>query len=164
VLVCAAGIIITGLFKKVPVFDEFLVGAKDGLHSAVKVAPALVALVASVSMLRASGAIGSAVEIMKPLFAAISIPPEVFPLALMRPISGSGALAVLKDIFSSSGPDSHAGLVASVMMGSSETTFYTIAVYYGSVGIKKLGATVPAALMADITGFIFSVLAVLIFF
>ena len=94
----------------------------------------------------------------------LGFPAEVLPLALLRPISGSGSLAVVEDIFSTCGADSFAGRVASVIMGSTETTFYTVAVYFGAVGIKKTGITIPAALTADICGFVFSALAVRLFF
>ena len=151
VLLTVSGIIVFGLIKKVNVFDAFLDGAKEGMRTAVGIMPALTALTLCVSALRASSA---------PLAEAAHIPPETLPLMLIRPVSGSGALAVLQGIFSSCGPDSAAGNVASVMMGSTETTFYTITVYFGSVGIKKTGCTVPAALTADLTGMIAAALTV----
>lgn len=123
----------------------------------------MVALVTAVSVLRTSGVLDSFAEFLTPYLSKVGFPADVIPLAFMRPISGSGALAVLDDILKTKSPDSFTGRVASVMMGSTETTFYTIAVYYGSVGIKKIGHTVPAALSADITGFIASALFVTLF-
>lgn len=123
----------------------------------------MVALVTAVSVLRTSGVLYSLAEFLTPYLSKVGFPADVIPLAFMRPISGSGALAVLDDILKNKSPDSFTGRVASVMMGSTETTFYTIAVYYGSVGIKKIGHTVPAALSADITGFIASAFFVTLF-
>lgn len=156
-------VIIAGLVKKVPVFDEFLIGAKDGFSSAINIIPAMVALVTAVSVLRSSGVLDAIASFLSPYLLKVGFPSEVLPLAFMRPISGSGALAVLDDILKNHSPDSFVGRVASVMMGSTETTFYTIAIYYGSVGIKRIGQTVPAALSADITGFITSAFFVTLF-
>ncbi len=157
-------IFIYALIKKVPIFDLFIEGANDGIKITFSIIPALVGLVACISMLRSSGTIDMLVSFLSPVSEKISIPPDVLPLALLRPISGSGALAVIKDIFENFGPDTFTGRVASVMMGSTETTFYTIAVYYGSVGIKRTGITLFAALSADITGMIMSALTVSLFF
>lgn len=140
------------LFKKVRVFDVFLNGASNGLRSAVSILPALVGLICAISMLRASGALDFLGTLLSPLLSKIGMPPDVLPLALLKPVSGSGALAMVKDIFDANGPDSFAGKVASVMLGSSETTFYTLAVYYGAVKIKDSRYTVSAAVIADLVG------------
>ena len=140
------------LFKKVRVFDVFLNGASNGLRSAVSILPALVGLICAISMLRASGALDFLETLLSPLLSKIGMPPDVLPLALLKPVSGSGALAMVKDIFDANGPDSFAGKVASVMLGSSETTFYTLAVYYGAVKIKDSRYTVSAAVIADLVG------------
>lgn len=161
--VCIA-IIGTGIIKKVAVFDVFLKGAKGGLECAVKILPPITALVTAVSMIRACGIIDFISVNLSWLLGLLKLPAPVLPLCLLGPISGSGSLAVVSDILNRFGPDSYPGRVASVMMGSTETTFYTVAVYYGSVGIKKTGVTLPAALTADITGFILAALAVRIFF
>ena len=160
VILSVTGIVLFGLIRGVNVFDTFLAGAREGLHAAAAILPALTALTLAVSMIRASGCLEAAGQMLAPLIGAIRIPPETVPLMLIRPVSGSGALAVIRDIFEQSGTDSFAGRVASVMMGSTETTFYTVAVYFGSVGIKKTGYTVPAALTADLTGMIFAALTV----
>jgi spore maturation protein B len=115
-------------------------------------------------MLRASGALDLFVNFLSPLANSLGFPAQVLPLMLLRPISGSGSIAVVDSIFKTCGVDSFAGRVASVMSGSTETTFYAIAVYYGSVGIRKTRHTIPAALSADIVGFIISVLSVNILF
>lgn len=155
-----AGIIIAGLVRRRDVFSLFLSGAKEGVPAALSVLPAMVALTTAVAMLRASGAFALLNTLLSPCCARLGLPPQVLPLALMRPVSGSGSLTLLESILRQCGPDSFAGRAASVMQGSTETTFYTVAVYYGSVGVTRTRHTVPAALCADITGFIMSVLAV----
>ena len=160
VLFTVSGIVIFGLVKKINIFDAFMEGAREGLRTAAGIIPALTALTLCVSTLRASGAVEALGQFAAPLIGMAHIPPETLPLMLIRPISGSGALAVLQGIFSSCGPDSTAGNVASVMMGSTETTFYTIPIYFGSVGIKKTGYVIPAALTADLTGMIIAALTV----
>ena len=145
------------LFKKVNIFDTFLKGASNGLKTSVNILPALVGLICAVSMLRASGALDFLGKMLSPLLSKVSMPNEVLPLALLKSVSGSGALALIKDIFDTQGPDSFAGKVASVMLGSSETTFYTLAVYYGAVKIKNSRHTVPAAIVADIAGIVAAV-------
>lgn len=149
-----------GFVRKVPLFDEFTAGAADGLRSCVKVIPALVALMTSVAMLQASGALDVLTRLLQPLAERIGLPPEVVPMALMRPVSGSGSLAVLENVYRQYGPDSTAGLVASVLQSSTETTFYTIAVYYGSVRIRKTRHTLAAAVTGDVFGIVLSALAV----
>ena len=157
-------ILVFGLLRGVPVFDTFVVGAKEGIQSSISILPSLVGLIMAVTMLNASGALDLFSAFIAPAANAIGLPKQVMPLAILRPISGSGSLAVLTQIFTSNGPDSFVGRVASVMMGSTETTFYAIAVYYGSIGVKKTRHTIPAALSADFTGYLASALAVSLFF
>lgn len=148
------------LNKKIDVFEALTTGAADGLRVIIKILPALVALLTGVYMLRASGALDALCLLCKPLFSVIGIPPETASLIFIRPISGSGALAVGSELIKQYGPDSLIGRTAAVMLGSSETTFYVIAVYFGAVGIKKTRYAIPAALCADLTGFIVASLAV----
>lgn len=157
-------ILVFGAVKKVPVFDTFLVGAREGLRSSVSILPSLVGLLMAVTMLKASGALDLFTGWISPLVSWLGFPPEAVPMALLRPISGSGSTAILTQIFESCGPDSFAGRVASVMAGSTETTFYAIAVYYGAVGIRKLRHTIPAALTADFACTVFAVLTTNLFF
>ena len=147
-------------FKGVDTFNVFLDGAKNGLKSAVDILPSLIILMTAVGMFKASGALNFMTQLLSPLTALLGIPDECTALALIRPVSGSGALAVFKDVLSSCGADSFAGLVASVMMGSTETTFYTLAVYFSCTNVKKTDCTLLASLTADLTGFIMSALAV----
>lgn len=155
-------IIVSGFCGRVKIYDAFMDGAKEGLVTTFKIFPALVGLIVSVGMLRASGTLGIITDILKPITSLFQMPSEVIPLALMRPLSGSGAIAVLTDIFETYGPDSFIGRCASVMMGSTETTFYTIAVYYGSVGINKVRHTIKSALIADFTGMVLAVVFTLL--
>ena len=150
-------ILTSGFLKRVKIFDAFCDGAKSGLVTAVKIFPSLLALVVAVSMLRASGVIDILTRLLSPVLSKTGMPPEVLPLALMRPVSGSGALAVITDIFENYGPDSFIGKCASVMMGSTETTFYTIAVYFGAAGIRKSSDAVKAALVADLVSILTSI-------
>lgn len=153
-------IISCGIIKRKNVFDLFLNGAKEGIGIAFNILPALVGLMMAVAMFKASGAFDIIVSALKPVGCALHFPSEIVPLALMRPISGSGALSVYENMLKTYGPDSFIGHVASVLQGSTETTFYTVAVYYGSVNISKTRHTVPAALSADFVGFVMSVVSV----
>lgn len=157
-------IVLFGLFRKVPVFDSFVLGAKEGFSSTINLLPTLIGLVMSVTMLKASGALDVFSSFLMPFLQKIGIPQQVIPLLLLRPISGSGSLAILNQILSTDSPDSFVGRVASVLMGSTETTFYAIAVYYGAVGIKKTRHTIPAAVSSDIAAFLLSVLVVHLLF
>ena len=143
-------IITLGFIQKVPLFDCFLSGAKDGLGTALRILPSLVGLLAAVSMLKASGALDLLSYALAPLGRLVLLPKEVIPLALLRPVSGSGGLALMENVFKHHGPDSVAGKAASILAGATETTFYTITVYYGSVGIKKMRQSIPAALAGDL--------------
>lgn len=145
-----------GLFKGIKVFDCFLTGVRKGLDSAINLLPALTALVMGVTMLRESGALSVITKLLEPIADISGIPADVLPLAVLSPISGSGSLTMYEQILKNLGPDSFEGRVASIIMGSTETTFYAVTVYYGSVGIKKNGCTVPASLLADITSFVVS--------
>lgn len=156
--------VLFGVIRRVPVFDTFVEGAKEGLASCFSILPTLVGLIMAVTMLSASGALDLFAAFLEPVARLLGVPANVMPLALIKPISGSGATALLTQIFETSGPDSFAGRVASVMSGSTETTFYCIAVYYGSVQIKKTRHTIPAALTADLTAFLVAALAVRLFF
>ena len=157
-------ILINGLMKKAPLFDQFIEGAKNGLSTSVKILPSLVGLIVAVSMLRASGFFEVACNLLAPFLEKVGFPPELVPMALIRPVSGSAALATVQDIITTYNPDSFIGRCAAVMMGSSETTFYTLAIYFGSVGITKSRYTVKSALLADLTGIVLSVVFVKILF
>lgn len=146
--------------RGVDVYAALTSGAAEGLNVLLRILPSLVALLSAVCMLRASGALEALSALLAPLLSALGIPSEVAPLLFIRPVSGSGALAVGTEIMSEAGVDTYVGRVAAVMLGSSETTFYTIAVYYGAAGITKTRYTIPAALCADAVMFLASAWAV----
>ena len=148
------------LGKRVDVYTALTRGAEEGLNVLVHILPSLIALLTAVYMFRASGAMEYLGALLAPALERVGIPPEVAPLLFIRPISGSGALAVGSELMATYGPDSYIGRVAAVMLGSSETTFYTIAVYFGSVGIVKTRYTIPASLCADAVMFLTSAAAV----
>lgn len=151
IIMCGVGLY--GLVRDVDVFSALVDGAGDGLKTVVKIFPALVALLSAVYMLRASGALDALTALCEPLFSALGIPSEAAPLVFLRPVSGSGALAVGSELISSYGADSIIGRTAAVMLGSTETTFYVIAVYFGATGIRKSRHAIPSALCADFVGF-----------
>ena len=152
--VLLATVAVYGMGKKVDVYSALTHGAEEGLSVLLRIIPALVGLLTAVSMLRASGALDWFSALCAPILDRLGLPAETMPLMLIRPVSGSGALAVASNILMTHGPDSYEGRVAAVMLGSTETTFYTIGVYFGAAGIKKTKYTLPAALIADLTGFI----------
>lgn len=149
-----AGAALYALGRRVDVFSALTTGAGEGLSVILRILPPLVALLTAVYMLRASGALTLLTQALTPVLTRIGIPPETVSLLLIRPVSGSGALAVGSEIMQTYGPDSTIGRTAAVMLGSTETTFYTIAVYYGAAGIRRTRHTIPAALAADVTGFL----------
>ena len=155
-----SGAALWGTRRRVDVYDALVTGGKSGLQVAVSILPALAALLTAVYMLRASGALDALTALLAPALTVLGVPPETAPLLVIRPLSGSGALAAGGDIMRQYGPDSYIGRVAAVMLGSSETTFYTIAVYFGSVGIVKTRYTIPASLCADAVMFLTSAAAV----
>lgn len=147
-------IAVFALAKKQDVYSALLDGGLDGLKLLLSIAPALVVLLTAVYMLRASGAIDLLTRLLAPVSRVFGIPAETLPLVLLRPFSGSAALAVGADLMAVYGVDSPIGRTAAVMLGSTETTFYTISVYFGAAGVKKTRYAIPAALIADLTGFV----------
>lgn len=138
--------------RKVQVYESFIEGAKEGFWIGVKIIPYLVAILVAIGMFRASGAMDLLVSLLRPLTSLVGFPPEALPVALLRPLSGSGTLGLISDVFTSFGPDGFIGRLVSVMEGSTETTFYVLAIYFGSVAIRKTRHALPAALLGDLTG------------
>lgn len=138
------------MIRGVKVFDVFVDGAKEGFDVAIKIIPFLVGLLVAIGMFRASGAMDLLTNALKPVMAATGFPAELVPLAILRTLTGSGSLAFTTDLIKTHGPDSLIGRMAAVMYGSSETTFYVIAVYFGAVSVKRTRHAVPAALIGDI--------------
>lgn len=151
-------IIVYGLVEKNKVFDTFLEGAKEGIEIVVKLFPTLIGIFLAVGALRSSGIIDLIVKFLEPFLNLLKIPPQIMPLAMLRPISGSASMAIATDIMKQYGVDSFIGLIASTIMGSTETTFYTIAIYTSIVGIKKIRFVLVAALIADVVGMLTSVI------
>ena len=150
-------IIVYGLIEKNKVFDTFLAGAKEGIEIVVKLFPTLLGIFLAIGALRKSGIIDLFVKLIEPVLNILKIPPQIMPLAILRPISGSASMAIATDIMKQHGVDSFIGLVTSTIMGSTETTFYTIAIYTSIVGIKKIRFVIAAALIADVVGMLTSV-------
>jgi spore maturation protein B len=153
-----------GIVKKVKVYEVFVEGAKDGFNVAVKIIPFLVAMLIAIGIFRASGAMDILTTLLAPVTNLIGMPPETLPMALMRPLSGSGSLGIMTELMKVHGADSFIGVLASTMYGSSETTFYVLAVYFGAVGIKNTRHALPAGLIADVFGMLGAVLICRIFF
>ena len=155
---------VCGLARKQDVFSLMTAGAADGLRTLLRIAPNLIVLLTAIRMLRASGALDAFAACFAPVFQFFGIPAELAPLMLIRPFSGSAALAVGAELIAAHGADSLVGRTAAVMLGSTETTFYAISVYFGAAAIKDTRHTIPAALLADLTGFFLSALTVRLFF
>lgn len=152
-------ILAAAVLKRVKAYDLFVDGAKEGIETVIRIMPSLVGLLVAVGVFKASGAMDILIYILRPIIDLLGMPPQVAPLALLRPISGSASLAFVTEIIKAFGPDTFEGRVAAVMMGSTETIFYTLAVYYGAVGIKNIRYTLIAAIMADIISVIASLWA-----
>ena len=150
-------IVVAGAVRKVKIYETFVEGAKEGFAIGVKIIPYLVAMLVAIGIFRAGGAMDMLTMLLSPVTNLIGMPAETLPMALMRPLSGSGALGVMSEIFKAHGPDSVIGRMVSVMMGSGETTFYVLAVYFGSVGVTRSRQAVPAGIIADIVSIVLSV-------
>lgn len=146
------------IYKKVPVYETFISGAKEGFKVGIMIIPYLVAILVAIGMFRASGAIDMLTQLVAPILNKISMPSELLPLAIIRPLSGSGALGIMSEIATTHGPDAIITKMAAVMVGCSETTFYVLTVYFGSVGITKFRHALWAGIIADIFSIILSVL------
>ena len=159
-----AAVALYGMARRVDVYDALVQGAGEGLGVLSRIVPPLIGLLTTVYMLRASGALELAAQALSPVLSLLGIPPETVGLLLVRPVSGSAALGVGAELITAYGPDSTIGRTAAVMLGSTETTFYTIAVYYGAAKVHRTRYTIPAALCADVAGFIASAWAVRVCF
>ncbi len=149
-------VIFFALYHKVNIFDVFVEGAREGFGMAVRLIPFLVGMLVAIGLLRDSGAMELLINMLSPFLVKFHLPPEIIPLAVMRPISGSGALAITAEILQHDGPDSYLGRLASTMQGSTDTTLFVLTVYFGSVGIQKSRHAPAAGLIGDLCGFIAS--------
>ena len=156
-------IILYGFLKKVDVYDTFIEGVKESFSMILNLFPTFIAMILAVNLFTNSGVLNFVLSLIKPVLDIFNIPAEIFPLAIVRPISGSASLAYLNNIFSTSGPDSFVGLLGSVMQGCTDTTLYVISLYFGSIGIKKIRYSMFAALFADLCGIVASIIVVNLF-
>ncbi|WP_059171000.1 spore maturation protein [Bacillus sp. FJAT-27445] len=157
-------ILLYGTFKQIPTYESFVDGGKEGIKIAVSIIPFLVGMLVSVSIFRASGALDALTGWIRPWLGEMGLPPEIVPLALIRPISGTAALGLTSDLIATYGPDSFAGRLASILQGSTDTTFYVLTVYFGSVGIRKMGDALKVGLLADVFGIIVAITVALLIF
>ena len=157
-------ILVFAVWNRVPVFETFVEGAKEGFNTAIHIMPYLVGMMVAITIFRESGALELITNFLKPIFIFFHFPADIFPLAMLRPITGTGALAVTSDLIATHGPDSFIGRLASTMQGSTDTTLYIITVYFGAVGIKKVGYSIKVGLFADLIGIIASIAIVSYYF
>ena len=158
------GITTLGLSRRVAIYESFVEGAQEGWQTAVRILPYLVGMLVAIQVFQHSGALDRLISVISPLTNWLGLPKEVLPLALMRPISGSGSLAILSQTFATFGPDSFVGRLAATIMGSSETSLYVLTVYAGSVGIRRTRHTLAASLISDFTGSLAALYIVLKYF
>lgn len=157
-------VLLVATWKKLPTYELFVEGGKEGVKMAFSLLPFLLGMMVSIAILRGSGAMQAMIETLSPLLTRFGIPAEIVPLAFVRPISGTAALGMTTELISSYGPDSFIGRLASTMQGSTDTTLYILTVYFGAVGIKKMGDALKVGLLADIIGIITSIVVVTIVF
>lgn len=162
--VMVAFIPLYAFYKKVPVYESFIDGAKGGFQTAVNIIPHLVGMMVAISVFRASGAMDILLGWVRPVFEWLHVPAEVFPLVLLRPITGSGSLAFTADLMHQFGPDSLIGRIASTVQGSTDTTLYVLTVYFGAVGIRKTRYALKVGLLSDVIGFAAAIIICLIVF
>ncbi|XJZ26090.1 spore maturation protein [Bacillota bacterium Lsc_1132] len=157
-------ILIYGTFKRVPTYETFVEGGKEGIKIAISIIPFLVGMLVAISVFRASGALDALMNWIRPATDWMGIPAEIVPLAFIRPISGTAALGMTSDLIAVHGPDSFIGRLVSVLQGSTDTTFYVLTVYFGAVGVKKMSDALKVGLLADIVGIAASIAVVAIIF
>ena len=153
-------ILLYGTYKRIPTYESFVEGGKEGIKIAVSIIPFLVGMLVAISIFRASGALDALMNWLRPLMKSMGVPAEIVPLLIIRPISGTAALGMTSDLIAVYGPDSFIGRLASVLQGSTDTTFYVLTVYFGAVGIRKMGDALKVGLLADVVGIIVSILVV----
>ncbi|HJV17361.1 MAG TPA: spore maturation protein [Bacillales bacterium] len=153
-------ILIYGTYKQIPTYESFVEGGKEGIKIAVSIIPFLVGMLVAITVFRASGALELLMNWIRPAMESLGIPAEIVPLAIIRPISGTAALGMTSDLIAVHGPDSFIGRLASILQGSTDTTFYVLTVYFGAVGVKKMGDALKVGLLADLVGIVVSIIVV----
>jgi spore maturation protein B len=165
IMPCLIGfVLVYATFKRVATYEEFVEGGKEGFSIAVSIIPYLVGMLVAITVFRASGALAFMISSIQPFLTAVGIPSDIVPLALIRPISGTGALAMTSDLIATHGTDSFIGRLASTMQGSTDTTLYILTVYFGAVGIKRMGDALKVGLLADLVGIISAIIVVSLVF
>ncbi|MDV2580863.1 spore maturation protein [Alkalibacillus haloalkaliphilus] len=157
-------VLLYGTYKRVPTYETFVEGGKEGVKMAVSLLPFLLGMIVSISIFRASGALDAFVNLIDPVLSIFNIPSEIVPLAITRPISGTASLSIATDLIKTEGPDSFIGQLASTMQGSTDTTLYVLTVYFGAVGIRKMGDALKVGLLADFVGIIASLVVCYLIF
>ncbi|GAA0599592.1 spore maturation protein SpmB [Virgibacillus siamensis] len=157
-------VLVVATWKRVPTYEMFVEGGKEGVSMAFSLLPFLVGMIVSIAILRSSGALEAFINLITPFLVQIGIPPDIIPLALVRPISGTAALGMTTELIQTHDPDSFIGRLASTMQGSTDTTLYILTVYFGAVGIRKMGYAVKVGLLADLVGIIASIIIVTLIF
>ncbi|WP_153122705.1 spore maturation protein [Peribacillus tepidiphilus] len=158
--VLIAFILLYGTYKRIPTYERFVEGGKEGIEISFSIIPYLVGMLVAITVFRASGALDAFIGLMKPMFEMIGVPAEIVPLAIIRPISGNAALGMTSDLMATYGADSFIGRLASTIQGSTDTTFYVLTVYFGAVGINKMGDALKVGLLADLIGFIAAIIVI----
>lgn len=154
------GVLIAAAVRRVPVYESFVEGAKEGFTTAIRILPFLLGMFVAIGILRDSGALGALLAVAAPVIEPFGIPSEILPMAILRPLSGSGSLGAMSELMSEFGPDSLIGLMAATIQGSSETTFYVLTVYFGAVGVRRARHSVAVGLLADLAAFLAAVFVV----
>lgn len=157
-------VIVYGVMKRIPVYDTFIKGAKEGIDTVIKIFPFLLGMMLAINITVSSGLLGAFVNLIAPMFKLFSLPTEVIPMAIFRPVSGNATLAILNDIFKNFSPDSLIGFMASIIQGTTDTTIYILALYFGSIGIKKIRYALFVGLLADIIGIMIAISVAKMFF
>ncbi|TFJ93775.1 spore maturation protein [Lentibacillus salicampi] len=157
-------VLFVATWKRVPTYEMFVEGGKDGVKMAFSLLPFLVGMIVAISILRSSGALDAFIQFISPLLIFIGVPPEIIPLAMVRPISGTAALGMTTELIGTHGPDSFIGKLASTMQGSTDTTLYILTIYFGAVGIRKMRYALKVGLLADLVGIIASIIIVTLIF
>lgn len=157
-------VLVVATWKRIPTYELFVEGGKEGVKMAFSLLPFLVGMIVAIAILRSSGALEAFIGLISPILVFVGIPPEIIPLAIVRPISGTAALGMTTELVDNHGPDSFIGRLASTMQGSTDTTLYIITIYFGAVGIKKMGYALKVGLLADLIGILASIIIVTIVF
>ncbi|HLR41407.1 MAG TPA: spore maturation protein [Virgibacillus sp.] len=157
-------VLVVATWKRIPTYELFVEGGKEGVKMAFSLLPFLVGMIVAIAVLRSSGALEAFIDLISPVLVFVGIPPDIIPLAIVRPISGTAALGMTTELVDNHGPDSFIGRLASTMQGSTDTTLYIITIYFGAVGIKKMGYALKVGLLADLIGILASIIIVTIVF